>query len=168
MQCRILGRKPVVPDVVTVDRSDADIAEDSWRNYLARNSSQIAETFGGQYKSHLVCNECGNTSVVFDPFTSVSVPIPVELWQPFDVYVFPEANLRPIRMKYWATDKNTAGDLARFICDRLAAIASPDYPLPAAPHELLISGSSSSPCMIRMTIPHTAPLRGSLVATKVS
>lgn len=74
LQCRVRGRKPAVPDVETAGRPDADVAADSWRNYLARNDSQVADCFGGQYKSHLVCNECGNTSVVFDPYTSVSVP----------------------------------------------------------------------------------------------
>ena len=63
-----------MPDVETAGRPEVDIAEDSWRNYLMRNASQVVDAFGGQYKSHLVCNECGNTSIVFDPFTSVSVP----------------------------------------------------------------------------------------------
>ena len=85
------------------------------------------------------------------------------------MYVFPESNARPVHMKFWASDKDTAGDLAAFICARLAAMPhDPAYTLPAGPHELLVTGSSNNPCMIRMTIPHTAPLRASIVATKAS
>lgn len=168
--CRIPGaRKPIVPEVESAGRTDAEIAAETWRNYLARNASQVADTFGGQYRSHLVCNECGYTSVVFDPFTSVSVPVPVELWKAYAVYLFSESNSRPpIKMQYWASDKDTAGDLAAFMYTRLVALQTPEMTeaLPAGPHELLVTGSSPDPCLIRMVIPHTAPLRGSLQATK--
>jgi hypothetical protein len=108
--------------------------------------------------------------VVFDPFTSVSVPVPVELWKAYAVYLFSESNSRPpIKMQYWASDKDTAGDLAAFMYTRLVALQTPEMTeaLPAGPHELLVTGSSPDPCLIRMVIPHTAPLRGSLQATKV-
>lgn len=98
-----------------------------------------------------------------------ALKVPVELWSSYDVYLFPESNARPLHLKFWASDKDTAGDLAAFICGRLRARPrSAEYPVPAGPHELLITGSSNNPCMIRMVVPHTAPLRSSLDATKAS
>jgi ubiquitin carboxyl-terminal hydrolase 4/11/15 len=32
----------------------------------------------GQYKSHITCSECLNVSITFDPFSSLSLPIPVK------------------------------------------------------------------------------------------
>jgi ubiquitin carboxyl-terminal hydrolase 19 len=44
--------------------------------YKKRNDSFIVDLFGGQFKSTLVCPECNKESVTFDPFTSLSAPIP--------------------------------------------------------------------------------------------
>ena len=63
--------KPGTPDV--------SIAEDSWKNFLARNSSFIVDQFYGQLRSHITCNECGFEAVKFDPFSCLSVPIPKDL-----------------------------------------------------------------------------------------
>ena len=45
-------------------------------NHLARNNSRIVDTFQGQYKSTLVCPDCENRSVKFDPFMYLTVPLP--------------------------------------------------------------------------------------------
>ena len=63
--------KPGTPDI--------SIAEDSWKNFLARNSSFIVDQFYGQLRSHITCNECGFEAVKFDPFSCLSVPIPKDL-----------------------------------------------------------------------------------------
>ena len=48
----------------------------SWQNHLKRNRSIIVDLLHGQYKSKLTCPECSKVSITFDPYMSVSVPIP--------------------------------------------------------------------------------------------
>lgn len=88
------------------------------------------------------------------------------------VYYFPDGSTRPVGMRFWASAASTAGDLAAFICARLSASDRPvsepsDPPPPAGPHELLVTGATCNPCMIRMTIPHALPLREPLTAGQV-
>lgn len=85
-----------------------------------------------------------------------------------DLFIFAEANSRPLRTKLHATPSMTAWDLAAFVCERLAARQpNPSYPVPAGPHEILVTGSTANPCMIRMVIGHCEPLLASLAAAKV-
>ena len=55
---------------------DADIARTSWDNFKKRNESFIVDHFYGQLRSHLTCNECHFEAKKFDPFLSLSVPLP--------------------------------------------------------------------------------------------
>lgn len=43
---------------------------------MIRNESVIVDLFHGQYKSTLVCAVCSKVSVTFDPFMTLSLPIP--------------------------------------------------------------------------------------------
>ncbi|KAI8372393.1 hypothetical protein BD560DRAFT_394819 [Blakeslea trispora] len=56
---------------------DQEIAKRSWDYHKARNDSIIVDLFQGQFKSKLVCNECTNVSVTFDPFMYLSLPLPI-------------------------------------------------------------------------------------------
>jgi hypothetical protein len=55
--------------------NDAEIAELAWHRHKLRNDSAVQDLFAGQYRSELIC-PCGNVSVTFDPYTSVSVQLP--------------------------------------------------------------------------------------------
>ncbi|TYZ61098.1 hypothetical protein PybrP1_000390 [[Pythium] brassicae (nom. inval.)] len=70
--------KPYTPAVEPNGRDDAEVAREEWERYLQRNDSVIVENFMGQLRSHLTCSnpDCGHESVTFDPFMSLSVPIP--------------------------------------------------------------------------------------------
>ncbi|KAI7902187.1 uncharacterized protein BX663DRAFT_455790 [Cokeromyces recurvatus] len=57
---------------------DAEIAKQSWDYHRARNDSIIVDLFQGQFKSRLVCSECSNVSVTFDPFMYLSLPLPIK------------------------------------------------------------------------------------------
>ncbi|KAI8972314.1 hypothetical protein BDB01DRAFT_730209 [Pilobolus umbonatus] len=74
---RIL-KKPYIelPDFNHME--DAEIAQKSWDYHLARNDSIIVDLFQGQFKSKLLCEECKNVSVTFDPFMYLSLPLPVK------------------------------------------------------------------------------------------
>lgn len=71
--------------------SDSQKATESWRRYLRFDDSKIVELFVGQLKSTLRCTTCGHTSVTFDPFWDLSLPIPkssgsVKLSHCFDLF----------------------------------------------------------------------------------
>lgn len=51
-------------------------AEKSWESYLSRDNSLVTDLFVGQLNSMLKCCTCGHTSVTFDPFWDLSLPIP--------------------------------------------------------------------------------------------
>ncbi|XP_052272033.1 uncharacterized protein LOC127872721 isoform X1 [Dreissena polymorpha] len=55
---------------------DVVAAEEAWQKYLNRNDSVIVDTFQGQFKSTVVCGECSQVSVTFEPFMYLSVPVP--------------------------------------------------------------------------------------------
>lgn len=54
------------------------MAKESWLAYTQRNQSIIVDNLTGQYKSKVVCPDCKKESITFDPFTTVTLPIPEE------------------------------------------------------------------------------------------
>uniref|UniRef100_A0A0K8TRZ2 Ubiquitin carboxyl-terminal hydrolase n=1 Tax=Tabanus bromius TaxID=304241 RepID=A0A0K8TRZ2_TABBR len=56
--------------------SDNKKADLTWEHYSKIENSVIKDLFVGQLKSTLKCTTCGNTSVTFDPFWDLSVPLP--------------------------------------------------------------------------------------------
>ncbi|TKY61900.1 Ubiquitin carboxyl-terminal hydrolase 8 [Spatholobus suberectus] len=57
-------------------RPDEEVAEEYWRNHLARNDSIIVDLCQGQFRSTLVCPMCKKVSITFDPFMYLSLPLP--------------------------------------------------------------------------------------------
>lgn len=57
-------------------RPDEEVAEEYWRNHLARNDSIIVDLCQGQFRSTLVCPLCKKVSITFDPFMYLSLPLP--------------------------------------------------------------------------------------------
>ncbi|CAM9309721.1 unnamed protein product [Chrysoparadoxa australica] len=70
--------KPYVPAVESAGRADAVVAEESWQRYLMRNDSVIVDNCQGLLRSHVTCPACGFESITFDPYMSLSLPLPVE------------------------------------------------------------------------------------------
>ncbi|CAD8061326.1 unnamed protein product [Paramecium sonneborni] len=68
--------KPFVKEVEITDQSDFEASRIFWNNYILRNQSKIQQLMVGQYKSTLVCPNCRRISKTFDPFMSLSLPIP--------------------------------------------------------------------------------------------
>jgi ubiquitin carboxyl-terminal hydrolase 4/11/15 len=73
---RVLS-KPFVATVDSNGRADEVVSREAWSGHLRRNDSRVNDCCFGQMKSHLTCTGCGNTSVTFDPFSSLSLPVPV-------------------------------------------------------------------------------------------
>lgn len=57
-------------------RPNEEVADEYWRNHLARNDSIIVNLCQGQFRSMLVCPVCKKVSVTFDPFMYLSLPLP--------------------------------------------------------------------------------------------
>lgn len=68
-------------------RSDQIVAAESWDLHVKRNQSIIVDLFYGQLKSKVSCLTCGNESVRFDPFSLLSLPLPVENYTYCEVLV---------------------------------------------------------------------------------
>lgn len=70
--------KPELKDE-DVGNSDAirRLAELCWEQYKRRNDSVIVDLFTGMYQLTLVCPDCEKTSMTFDPFNDITLPLPV-------------------------------------------------------------------------------------------
>ncbi|XP_071486831.1 ubiquitin carboxyl-terminal hydrolase 32-like [Diadema antillarum] len=70
--------KPYVELKDSDGRPDEEVSTEAWENHLIRNKSIIVDLFQGQLKSQVRCKTCGHISVRFDPFTFLSLPLPME------------------------------------------------------------------------------------------
>ncbi|KAF8116373.1 hypothetical protein N665_0019s0051 [Sinapis alba] len=67
---------------------DDELAEEMWKYHKARNDSVIVDVCQGQYKSTLVCPDCGKISITFDPFMYLTLPLSTSLTRSMTVSVF--------------------------------------------------------------------------------
>lgn len=75
--CNRIVDKPYVETVDGTGKDDdRDLSQRSWNNHKLRNNSIIVDLFQGQFRSKLICSECGLVSRTFDPFMYCSLPIP--------------------------------------------------------------------------------------------
>ncbi|XP_045394924.1 ubiquitin carboxyl-terminal hydrolase 11-like [Lemur catta] len=93
-------------------RSDQEAAQEAWQNHKRWNDSVIVDTFHGLFKSTLVCPDCGNVSVTFDPFCYLSVPLPVSHDRILEVFfVSMDPKLRPEQHQLAVPKKGKIFDL---------------------------------------------------------
>ena len=89
--------KPATDTVESKGRPDEVVAEEAWETHRLRNRSMIVDTLQGQLKSDVTCDQCGKQSVTFDPFMSLSVPIPIKHLRDLLVTFIPYDGAAPIR-----------------------------------------------------------------------
>lgn len=70
--------KEITEQVSGNGENDLEIAEAAWRMHLGRNDSIIVDIFHGQMRSEILCPDCQNVCVVFDPFTTLSLPLSMD------------------------------------------------------------------------------------------
>jgi len=70
--------KPYIENKESDGREDNLVANETWDMYKRRNNSIIVDLLQGQYKSKLICPSCNRTSITFDPFMYLTVPLPTE------------------------------------------------------------------------------------------
>ena len=71
-------KKPYVENIEGGDgkHTDEEVATEAWTRHLKRNDSVIVDKCQGLLKSHLTCPACNHQSVTFDPYMSLSLPLP--------------------------------------------------------------------------------------------
>jgi ubiquitin C-terminal hydrolase len=57
---------------------DEQLATDTWNVHLKRNNSFVTDHFQGLLKSTLICPDCQNVAVTFDPYMYLPLPLPVQ------------------------------------------------------------------------------------------
>lgn len=93
-------------------------ADKNWEIYKARNDSVITDLFAGMYKSTVTCPVCDKVSIIFDPFNTLTLQLPIENNWSKEVYFFPLHN-RPIRVDV-DIDKNASmRALKEFVAKRV-------------------------------------------------
>ncbi|SCV03312.1 LANO_0G03378g1_1 [Lachancea nothofagi CBS 11611] len=99
------------------------LADDTWNKHKLRNDSVINDLFVGMYKSTLTCPVCDKVSVTFDPFSDLTLPLPVESIWTSKVRIFPQ-NSPPCILEVELTKRATYEDLKLYVAN--AANMKPD------------------------------------------
>ena len=108
-------------------------ADQNWDIYKARNDSVITDLFAGMYKSTVTCPVCDKVSIIFDPFNTLTLQLPIENNWSKEVYFFPLQD-RPIRVDV-DIDKNASmRGLKEFVAKRVGC----------APERMIIAESYKS------------------------
>jgi len=69
--------KPYMKIKTEINIPDEELSNKLWKHYLARNKSIVVDLFCGQDRSRLTCPNCNKDSVVFNPYMSLSMSIPM-------------------------------------------------------------------------------------------
>jgi ubiquitin C-terminal hydrolase len=106
--------KPYKEEKDSDGRPDEEVALEAWENYRARNDSVVVDTFQGLYKSTLKCPKCNHTSVKFDPFMYLSLPLPSPKRRTFQITIVDQFEPRdPLSISIRLSKLAHIGELAR-------------------------------------------------------
>jgi ubiquitin carboxyl-terminal hydrolase 4/11/15 len=67
----------VLDPVFGTGEDDAEVSERAWQRHRLKNDSFIVDTFHGQLRSRNRCPNCEQSTIVFDPFSVLPLPLPV-------------------------------------------------------------------------------------------
>jgi len=107
-----------------VGRPDEVVAAEALANHTRCNNSFIYNLFQALYRSSLTCPSCHHHSNTFDPFLSLSLPIPHHECHVVNVVVIrqsekPGVMPKSIMMSFTADSDDSVFDLRRMISDRM-------------------------------------------------
>ena len=106
------------------------LADQCWNQFKQRNDSLIVDLFSGLYQSTLVCPDCNKTSITFDPFNDLTLPLPInKKWY----HTFTIVNLdfnqsmskRIMKLQVELNKTSTLDELIDYLSDFLKV--DPDY-----------------------------------------
>ncbi|KAG5368200.1 Ubiquitin carboxyl-terminal hydrolase 12 [Yarrowia sp. C11] len=89
--------KPELDPELAGDPSEVSrVAVESWDVHRLRNDSPILDLFTGMYKSTVVCPVSQQASITFDPFSDLTLPLPVDdSWSKDFIFVPYDTSKRP-------------------------------------------------------------------------
>jgi len=117
-------KKPYTTTVESNGRADNVVADEAWDVHKQRNDSYITDLFHGQYKSTLVCPVCGKNSIVFDPFTIMSVPMPKRHFLLPCIFMSRDSARRPIRLVLRISRETSVEQFTELVSSRVDVPAS--------------------------------------------
>jgi len=105
-----------------VGRPDEVVAAEALANHTRCNNSFIYSLFQALYRSSLTCPSCHHHSNTFDPFLSLSLPIPHQECHIVNVVVVHHSEIpgempRSVMMSFSADSDDSVFDLRRMISD---------------------------------------------------
>ncbi|KAJ5585581.1 uncharacterized protein N7459_005381 [Penicillium hispanicum] len=95
-----------------------EFAAKSWEIYKARNDSVITDLFAGMYKSTLVCPSCEKVSIMFDPFSSLTLPIPSQRNIIYREVIYMSLHSRPQRFMVEVDKSGTVKDFIQSVATK--------------------------------------------------
>lgn len=98
--------KPYIEAPDSDGRPDNELADIWWENHLRREMSIVVALFTGQYKSLLTCRTCGYESARFEPFSTLTVPLPEDDHMTASLVLYPTEVGAPA-MKYCVRVKSS-------------------------------------------------------------
>lgn len=104
-------------DMVGNDKLLKEFADRNWNDYKARNDSVIVDLFAGMYKSTLTCPTCDKVSIVFDPFSSLTLQLPIENNWSKEIIYFP-LHSAPFRIDVDIDKNSSISELKAFVGQR--------------------------------------------------
>ncbi|KAI9792202.1 MAG: CSN-associated deubiquitinating enzyme Ubp12 [Peltula sp. TS41687] len=113
-----IGNPDSTDEMVTNPVALRALADKCWDIYKACNDSVIVDLFAGTYKSTLVCLVCEKVSITFDPFTNLTLQLPIENVWSRDIFYFPLQG-RPIRIAVELDKNGSIKTLKEFIAKRV-------------------------------------------------
>jgi ubiquitin carboxyl-terminal hydrolase 4/11/15 len=104
-------------------KNDSETSDESWEMFERNNKSMIVDLFYGQYKSTLTCPKCKEKSITFDPFNSISLPIPGSSLRIFEVnFVRLDWGEALVRVPCWAPQKATIFEVKNEACQKTGTV----------------------------------------------
>ena len=79
-------------------RPDEEVAAEALASHMQRNNSFIQNLFQGQFRSALICPSCSTRSCTFDPYVTISLPLPQHETKPVYVTVVYRGSSRRMRV----------------------------------------------------------------------
>lgn len=84
------------PDAGVVCEENLSKAGAAWRSYTSINQSMIVDSFQGQFQSVIICEKCSFISTTYEPFMSLSLPIPHAMEKQFIITWLPSPKFCPL------------------------------------------------------------------------
>lgn len=120
-------KKPYIENPDSDDNTHKDpeaikaLGEKYRENHRARNDSVAMDLFNGFYKNTMVCPECDKVSITFDPFSSLTLQLPIEKnWQ-HSIFFIPLLG-RPVQIDVDLDPNKPIRAVKEYIAERIPGV----------------------------------------------